>query len=68
MSAVPGLPVFTVSVLAPTSSGVPEAPMLPVPEIRLMVPDERMVLPLRVMEPEPLAVIFKMPDAPVEAS
>lgn len=62
---MPGLPVFTVTVPPATSMGVPEEPMLPLPDTRLTVPELKFTLLVRVMLPEPLAVRLNVPEAPV---
>lgn len=48
------------------SIDVPETPMSPLVEIKLIVPEVKVAAPVRVIEPPALAVTLMMPDAPVE--
>lgn len=66
MSAVPGLPVLAESVAAAVNMGVPEEPILPVPEVKVIVPLVRVTAPDLLMLPEPLAFRLIVPIAPVE--
>lgn len=65
--AIPGLPLLAVIVVAAVSIAVPAEPMLPVPDVKLMVPDVRVTAPVLVIVPEPLAFRLIVPAAPVEA-
>jgi len=55
IKAVPGLPVFAVTVLVTTSIGVPTVPISPVPEDRFTVLPPTVKAPPRVISPVPLA-------------
>lgn len=65
--AVPGLPVLVVKVVALVSIGVPTVPISPVPDWRAIVVPETVTLPVLVMAPEPLAVIFVVVPPPTLA-
>lgn len=64
ISAVAEPPVFAVRVPAAVRIGVPDAPMLPLVEVKFTVLAVSVTLPERVIVPEPLALTLIMPEAP----
>lgn len=64
MSAVAEPPVFALRSPAAVRIGVPDAPMLPLVEVKFTVLAVSVTLPERVIAPEPLALTLIMPEEP----
>lgn len=66
MSAVPLPPELAVRVVVAVKIGVPDEPMLPVPDVRFTVPEVTVTEPVRVIVPEPLALRLTEPEVFVD--